>query len=61
MESHCIMYVCMAYNMNGCIPILYVCFVVELSMILVDIAVAECNDLIRVMNVLIYLALHDIL
>ena len=24
--------VCMAYNMNGCIPILYVCFVVVLSM-----------------------------
>ena len=33
--------VCMAYNMNGCIPILYVCFVVELSMILVDVVVAE--------------------
>ena len=24
--------VCMAYNMNGCIPILYVCFMVVLSL-----------------------------
>ena len=67
-ESHCIIYVCMAYDMNGCIPILYVCFMVvlSLSMTMMMIMSGYCRCWICVIwlgwwYVLNYLALHDIL
>ena len=55
--------VCIVHNMNGCVPILYVCFDVMLSMIMMFELMCRYRMcvMIRVMKGVIYLALHDIL